>query len=278
MTALIDVKPTLQSIRRHRLTQVFAAGALAAVAVIGVAGTAQAAPGPTASYRIDGTRGAGSKVLSAPDSSTATVLATLADGRRFTVDCGTRGRSVRGNTVWHHITAPVTGYISDYYTNTPGFNQLFPGEATCGAPPVTTPPTTSTPPTSTPPTSTPSTGTRGQTISYNEGYAGSCVFYALDRFHQLTGVYPYALGDARYLATSAAAHGWTVSATPRINSLAVFQPGNNGAGAGTGHVAWVEQVSGSRIYVAEMNAPTAFVVSYRWIDSPASAVRYVYAA
>ena len=218
-------------------------------------------------------------------------MATLRNGRSFTVDCGIRGRSVRGNTVWHHITAPVTGYISDYYTDTPGFNRLFRGEATCattpGTPPASTPPAASTPPVSTPPTSTPPTGTptsapasgtRGETINYNEGYAGSCVFYALDRFHQFTGVYPYAVGDARYLATSAAAHGWTVSATPRINSLAVFQPGDNGASGPTGHVGWVEQVSGNRIYIGEMNAPTAFVVSHRWVDSPAAGVRYVYAA
>jgi surface antigen len=115
-------------------------------------------------------------------------------------------------------------------------------------------------------------------MTYNQGYAGSCVDYAVDRFHQFTGVYPYAVGDARYMATSAAAHGWTVSATPRINSMAVFQPGDNGAGAGTGHVAWVEQVSGQRIYIGEMNAPTAFVVSHRWVDAPAPGVRYIYAA
>jgi surface antigen len=117
---------------------------------------------------------------------------------------------------------------------------------------------------------------RGATITYNEGYAGSCVFYALDRFHQVTGVYPKAFGDARYLATGAAASGWATGSTPRINSLAVFQPGQNGAGAPTGHVAWVEQVSGNQIYVAEMNAPTAYVVTRRWL-TPVSGVRYVYA-
>jgi surface antigen len=68
-----------------------------------------------------------------------------------------------------------------------------------------------------------------------------------------------------------------VSATPRINSTAVFQPGDNGAGAGTGHAAWVEQISGGRIYIAEMNAPTAWVVTHRWINTPAATVRYIYA-
>ena len=118
--------------------------------------------------------------------------------------------------------------------------------------------------------------TRGGTINYNEGYAGSCVYYAMERFHQYTGVYPRAFGDARYLATGAAASGWATGTTPRINSLVVFQPGQNGAGSPTGHVAWVEQVSGNQIYIGEMNAPTPYVVTHRWM-TPVSGVRYVYA-
>jgi surface antigen len=121
------------------------------------------------------------------------------------------------------------------------------------------------------------TSARGQTITYNEGTRGSCVFYALDRFHRKAGVYPMAFGDALMLGRSAAAHGWTVSATPRINSAAIFQPGDNGAGAGTGHAAWVERVTGRRIYISEMNAPRAGVVTHRWIDRPAASVRYIYA-
>ena len=259
MNEHIDVTQTVHSTHRHRWTQALTVGALAAAAVIAMGGTAQAA---TTGYHIAGTRGAGSAVLSNPDNANATTRATLSEGRTFTVDCGTHGRSVKGNTVWHHITAPVNGYIADYYTNTPGFNQLFAGEATCGASPVATPSPVA---------------TRGHTITYNEGEPGSCVYYALDRFHRQSGVYPKAFGDAHALATSAASHGWTVSAIPRINSTAVFQPGDNGAGSGTGHAAWVERVSGSRIYVAEMNAPTAWAVTHRWINTPAASVRYIYA-
>ena len=118
--------------------------------------------------------------------------------------------------------------------------------------------------------------TSGTTITYNEGYQGSCVFYALDRFHQLAGVYPEAFGDARYLATSAAQHGWSTGSTPAVDSIAVFQPGDNGAAGPTGHAAWVEQVSGARIYIAEMNAPVAGAVTHRWVDAPAAAVRYIH--
>jgi surface antigen len=257
-----DVTQTTPATHRRRWTRVLAVGAIAAAAVAGMASTAHASA--TTGYRIAGTAGAGSTVVSDPTGTTATTVATLTDGTAFTVDCGIRGRSVNGNTVWHHITSPVTGYIADYYTNTPGFNQLIAGETTCGATQVVV-------------TSAPGTAARGKTITYNEGYAGSCVFYALDRFHRLTGVYPKAFGDARFLATSAAANGWTVSATPRVNSIAIFQPGNNGAAAGTGHAVWVEQVSGARIYIGEMNAPTAGVVTHRWIDTPAAAVRYIYA-
>jgi surface antigen len=275
MTALhTDVTQAKLVTRRYRWTQLLAVGAVAAAAIVGTAGAAQAGSG--LGTQVSGSGRNGSSVVSDPNRTS--VMTTLSDGTAFTADCGTRGRSVKGNTVWHHITSPVNGYIADYYTNTPGFNQLMSGEATCGAPPVVTPTDPNPRPTPTPtPTnpSNPSTGTRGQTINYNEGYAGSCVFYVMDRFHQLTGVYPKAFGDALVLAKSAAQYGWTVTSTPRVDSIAIFQPGDNGAGSGTGHAAWVEQVSGSKIYVGEMNAPDPYVITHRWINSPASGVRYI---
>jgi surface antigen len=112
-------------------------------------------------------------------------------------------------------------------------------------------------------------------MDYNEGVGGSCVYYALNRFHEATGVYPRAIGDARLLATRAAAGGWAVGSAPRVDSLVVFQPGQNGASAPYGHAAWVEQVSGDRIYIAEMNAPTAWVVTHRWL-TPVAGVKYIY--
>jgi surface antigen len=251
------------------MIQVFAVGTVAAAALAVVAVPAQAAG--ISAYHVAGTHGAGSRVVSNPGSSSAATIATLADGTKLTIDCGVRGRSVRRDAVWHHITSPVNGYVANYYTDTRTSNRLLSGERTCSASTPVPAPTTS-------PTSpgTP-TATRGATISYNGGYDGSCVYYVMDRFQKLTGVYPKALGDAKYMATSAASYGWTVSTTPRVDSIAIFQPGQNGASAPYGHATWVEQVSGERIYVGEMNAPTSGVITHRWV-TPVAGVRYIYAA
>jgi surface antigen len=265
---------TTHATRRRQLTRVLTVGALAATAAVSMAVPAQAAI--TTGYHMAGAGSAGSPVVRDPRAATATPITRLADGTALTIDCGVRGRGVHRATVWHHITSPVNGYVSDYYTDTPGFNQFLRGEASCTpatAPATGTPATPPVPPV--PPATNTPVATRGATITYNEGYAGSCVYYVMDRFHQMTGVYPKAFGDARYLASGAAASGWTVGNKPRVTSIAIFQPGQNGAGAPTGHAAWVEQISGNQIYIAEMNAPTAFVVTHRWL-TPASGVQYIY--
>jgi surface antigen len=79
------------------------------------------------------------------------------------------------------------------------------------------------------------------------------------------------------MATSAAQYGWSTGSAPQVDSIVVFQPGDNGAASGTGHAGWVEQVSGARIFISEMNAPQSYVVTRRWVDRPAPAVRYLYA-
>jgi surface antigen len=231
---------TTPATRRRRLDRVITVGALAAGVVVALAGPAQAAIGHH-TYPVAGTN------------------STAVSGSRNggTTDCSSRQQDNGG---WYRSG------ISD-------FDRYFSGGATCAPAGQTTAPATR-PATTTNPSS--SVTARGATINYNEGYAGSCVFYALDRFHQRTGVYPKAFGDARYLATGAAASGWSTGSTPRINSLVVFQPGQNGAGGPTGHVAWVEQVSGNQIYISEMNAPTPYVVTRRWL-TPVAGVRYVYA-
>jgi surface antigen len=260
---------TPHTTRRRRLTRVLTVAALAATAAVSMAVPAQAAV--ATGYHVAGAGSAGSPVVRDPRAA-ATPITRLADGTAVTIDCGVRARGVHRNTVWHHITSPVTGYLPDYYTDTPGFGRFLPGEATCA--PATAPGATTPAPPAPPATGTP-VATRGATITYNEGYAGSCVYYVMDRFHQLTGVYPKAFGDARYLASGAAASGWTVSGKPRVNSIAIFQPGQNGAGAPTGHAAWVEQINGNQIFIAEMNAPKPYVVTHRWL-TPAAGVQYIY--
>jgi surface antigen len=271
---------TTHTTRRRHLTRVLTVGAVTATAAVGMAVPAQAA---VTGYRVSGTAGAGSSVLSGPGTAGATTVTKLADGTQVTIDCGVRGRTVHRDAMWHHITSPVNGYIANYYTNTPSLNRLLRGEPVCAAtPPAVTPPTTNTPAAppagstpATPPAGSTPVAARGATIDYNEGVGGSCVYYVMDRFHQKTGVYPKALGDARYLASGAKASGWTVSDVPRVDSIAIFQPGQNGAGSPTGHAAWVEQVSGGKISVAEMNAPNAWEITHRTL-TPAAGVQYIY--
>jgi surface antigen len=120
----------------------------------------------------------------------------------------------------------------------------------------------------------------GRTLTSNSGVAGQCVWWAIQEFHQYDGMYPDTLdpadnGNAMYLAANAAYNGWTVSSTPRVNSIAVFQPWVDGA-LGDGHVAWVTGISGPYITVSEMDAPNPYVTDTRTLI-PASSVQYILA-
>jgi len=117
-----------------RIRTMLAAGGLALAML-----TATAAPAfaGITGYSVTGTGGAGLQVRVNPTDPAAASVAVLADGTYFTADCAVRGRNVSGNTVWHRISAPAVGWISDFYTNTPGFNQYIPGEADCGGTPPT---------------------------------------------------------------------------------------------------------------------------------------------
>jgi surface antigen len=121
----------------------------------------------------------------------------------------------------------------------------------------------------------------GQTLTYNSGITGQCVWWAINEFHQFDGLYPDTLdpadnGNARYLATNAAYNSWALSSTPRVNSIAVFQPGTNGAGT-AGHVAWVTGTSGPYITVSEMNFTYGPGKTDNRTLIPASSVQYILA-
>jgi len=97
----------------------------------------------------------------------------------------------------------------------------------------------------------------GKTLSYDEGDTGNCTWWAIHEFQLYSGLYPNFSdpansGDAKFWATNAAYNGWTVSSTPRVDSIAVFPPNANEAGS-FGHVGWVTAVSGSQITISEMN-------------------------
>jgi hypothetical protein len=123
-----------RQVRISRLARaLLAAGAVAAL----LAGTGTAAEAAITGYSIAGTGGAGLQVRTSPYDANASSVALLGDGTPFTAQCAVHGRNINGNSVWHQISSPATGWISDYYTNTPGFNQYLPGEPECGTNPPT---------------------------------------------------------------------------------------------------------------------------------------------
>lgn len=117
--------------RAPRRLAVWAAAVATMLATL-AATEAPAAAGITG-YQVTGTGGVGLKVRTDPYNTSAGVVAILADGTYFTAECAVRGRDIFGNSVWHRISAPASGWISDYYTTTPGFNQYIPGEIDCNS-------------------------------------------------------------------------------------------------------------------------------------------------
>jgi surface antigen len=67
-----------------------------------------------------------------------------------------------------------------------------------------------------------------------------------------------------------------VTSTPRVDSIAVFPPGVDGAES-DGHVAWVTGVSGGRIIIFEMDGPAGWNVVDSRTLAPACSVSYILA-
>lgn len=228
-----------------------------AAVIVGFAATAAAAAGSYGPYVTVASPSLNER--SAP-STGAAVIGSLPYHSTIYVACQTSGSLVGQSTVWDRLANG--SYISDYWTNTPGQNTWTTSIPRCGTAP------------------SPPAATWGRTVSYNEGGGGQCTWWAINEFHAFSGVYPNLVspannGDAQYWAGNAVYNGWTVTATPRTASIAVFPPGVNGAGS-VGHVAWVTAVSGSTITVTEMNFAAWNQVDTRTL-TPASSVRYILA-
>jgi surface antigen len=188
------------------------------------------------------------------------VVGNLPHGSTTLVACQTTGTTYNGTDIWDKL--PNGSYVTDDLLTTPVFDGFSPGIARCPAPPA------------------PAVKT-GRTATGNEGTPGQCTSWAITEFHAFTGLYPYLLdpandGNAEYWATNAAYDGWTVTATPRINSIVVFPSGVNGAES-DGHVAWVTKASGGQITFTEMNGTAGpGLVDTRTV-TPAASVRYILA-
>jgi surface antigen len=249
--------------RRNRLATTVAAIAGLAAAAATFAGGAAAAASATSYYGPYLTLASPSLNERTAPSTSASVVGSLPYHATIYIACQTTGTVISGSDIWDQLSN--ADYVSDYYVNTPVFDGWTPGIPQCG---TTTPP---------PP---PPSGAWGRTVSYNEGAPGQCTWWAINEFHAFTGVYPNLVapgnnGNAMYWAGNATYNGWTVSTTPRANSIAVFPAGINGAGS-VGHVAWVTSVQGSDITVTEMNYRAWDQVDTR-VLVPASSVRYILA-
>ncbi|MEO9139351.1 MAG: CHAP domain-containing protein [Jatrophihabitans sp.] len=202
---------------------------------------------------------------SAPSTS-GSIVGSLPYHSSIYIVCQTSGSLVGASVIWDELTNGA--YVSDYWTTTPGQDTWTPSIGRCGS--VAPPP---------PPSPSPSARV-GRTVSYNEGGAGECTWWAINEFHAFDGRYPNLVapgnnGNAQYWAGNAAYNGWTVSVTPRVGSIAVFPRYTNGSGS-VGHVAWVTSVGSGKITVTEMNFAAWNRVDTRTF-APAGTVRYILA-
>lgn len=190
-------------------------------------------------------------------STSAPVAGTIPHGASVYISCQTTGSYYNGTDIWDQL--PNGLYVTDDLVTTPVYDGFSPGIANCAN----------------------LTGAVGRTVSYNEGAAGQCTWWAINEFHGYTGLYPALTnpannGNAEYWAINAAYNGWTVSASPRVDSIVVFPPYVNGA-LSDGHVAWVTAVGAGTITFTEMNGTAGpYRVDTRTVV-PASSVRYILA-
>ena len=133
--------------------------------------------------------------------------------------------------------------------------------------------------------------TLGKVLNSTNPYAnGQCTYGADAIFASYTselyypsGRYLPNFGNAYSWATAAASsvNGWTVSSTPQLNSIVVFQPGTDGTDPTDGHVAWVTGVNGSTITVDEMNGDGKATPNkydyHSYTPDASSGIRYILA-
>lgn len=206
-----------------------------------------------------------SVIIRADASTSSAALGSVPYGVVVGIQCTRRGSTVSGNwgptNLWNRVSYNGrTGFVTDGWLYTGKNGPVAPD---CG----------STAPAPTPPAPA---ARRGQTIGYNTGVRGQCTWYVYERARQAIGVYPLIMGNAKDMANNAAARGWTVSTTPRSQTMLVRQPGNVRSNRTYGHVMWVEQVlSSTRVRVADMNVAGVGVITRADVTLVASD-RFIY--
>jgi hypothetical protein len=102
-----------------------AVGVLASVlAVTGVTTPAQAVTG----YSITGTGGAGVNARTSPWTS-STIRYRLAEGQGIDIRCQYEGQVIGGTRIWDRLRDGA--WVTDYYVNTPNYNNYSPGLEPC---------------------------------------------------------------------------------------------------------------------------------------------------
>ncbi len=215
----------------RRLSTIGVSAMLVAGAGVSVAASVDAA-GPTGIVR---TTGSALNVRQAPNT-TSEVLRQVSNNSPIGLDCSMTGVSVTSPTgvataLWYRTTKG--GYVSDAFLRT-GSNSSI--TKSCVG----------------------ETGrTWGKTATFNTGASGNCTWGAYEYFRKRTGVYPLVHGNAKDVAASAKASGWTVVLPAQANSIVVFQPGVYQANQEYGHVAWVtgleHRSDGVYVDIIEMN-------------------------
>lgn len=101
-------------------------------------------------------------------------------------------------------------------------------------------------------------------------YNRECVSYTAFKVSQTFGYMPYwgGVGNANEWLTDAENSGIPVGRVPKVHSVAVSTAGY------FGHTAWVEKVSGNKIYVSQYNYELDGRYSEMWVD--ASYFSYIY--
>jgi surface antigen len=215
---------------RHLSTIGVAATVLTGAAVTVAAGVDAAVPAG-----VVRTSGALLNVRQAPNTTSA-ILRQIKNRSSVALECSMSGITVKSpagvkTKLWYRTTKG--GYVSDAFLRT-GSNRSI-TKSCVGE----------------------SGRTWGKTDTYNSGAAGNCTWGAYEMFRKRTGVYPRVHGNAKDVAASATAHGWTVVLPAQANSIVVFQPGVAKANRKYGHMAWVTSVEHRRdgvyIDIVEMN-------------------------
>jgi surface antigen len=237
----------------------------ATVAMLVPAGAAQAVTGFH-------TSGSGVRVRAGASTATTQVSTIAATGTAIDIACQTSGVSITAagygtSTVWDKLNGYAYGYISDLFVRETLYAQFDPRIPRCKIPPA-------------PPAPAAYPYPVGSKAASNTFPAGQCTWGAEQQWNLHFHSYLAVRGNALSWASSAAANGWTVKASPAVpvanGSLAVFQPGTDGALKPYGHVAWIVAVSGSRFEILEMNGPAgAYRWDYRWVNN-AGDVSFIY--